>query len=54
MESDRRIHAGLPRLVDEMSARHPGLSITLAGTIGEAPEIHAAIAGWVLSRLEAG
>ena len=41
----------LPRLVGEMSARHPGLSIALEGTVGEAPDIHAAIAGWVDSRL---
>ncbi len=41
----------LPRLVEEMGARHPGVSIDLERTIGEVPEIHAAIAGWVVSRL---
>ena len=37
----------LPVLLDELCARHPGLTITLTPAIGEVPELTAAIAQWV-------
>ena len=40
----------LPKLVEDVRRGHPGILISLEGAAGEAPEIHEAIAVWVLSR----
>jgi sirohydrochlorin cobaltochelatase len=37
----------LPPLVDAARARHPGVPMRVAATLGESPEILAAIAGWI-------
>jgi sirohydrochlorin cobaltochelatase len=35
----RHVREDLPRLLDELRARHPAVSFTLAGAVGEAPEV---------------
>lgn len=40
----------LPRLVEAMRARHPGVPVALESAAGEVPEIVEAIADWVLRR----
>jgi sirohydrochlorin cobaltochelatase len=42
----------LPRLLDAIRATHPRIPIALETTIGEVPEIVAAIAEWILSRVD--
>ena len=40
----------LPRLLDEIRAKHPHLPIALETAVGDVPELLDAIASWVLSR----
>jgi sirohydrochlorin cobaltochelatase len=40
----------LPRILDDIRTRKPGLSISLETAIGEVPELLDAIAGWILKR----
>ncbi len=40
----------LPRMLDAIRAKHPHLPIGLEPAIGDAPEILAAIAAWILAR----
>ena len=35
----RHVREDLPRLLDELRARHPAVGFTLAGAVGEAPEV---------------
>ncbi|SCK54809.1 sirohydrochlorin cobaltochelatase [Variovorax sp. HW608] len=35
----RHVREDLPRLLDELRARHPTVGFTLAGAVGEAPEV---------------
>ena len=39
----------VPKLIDAVRARHPGLPITLRTALGDLPEMREAIASWILS-----
>jgi len=41
----------LPRILDAVRARHPGVVISLESAIGDEPEILEAIAAWILGRV---
>ena len=40
----------LPRILDDIRAKHPHLPIALETAIGDVPELLDAIAGWILGR----
>ena len=42
----------LPRIVEAIRASHPHIPIALEPALGEAPEIVAAIAAWILERAD--
>ena len=42
----------LPRILEAIRAGYPHVPISLECALGEAPEVHEAIAGWILSRAE--
>ena len=40
----------LPRILDDIRAKHPHLPIALETAVGDVPELRDAIASWILSR----
>ena len=42
----------LPRILDDIRARHPRIPIALESALGDTPGILDAIAGWILTRAE--
>ncbi|MGZ5034733.1 MAG: sirohydrochlorin chelatase [Usitatibacter sp.] len=42
----------LPRILDAIRATHPRIPIALEPAIGEVPEVLAAIASWILARVD--
>jgi len=42
----------LPRMLDAIRATHPRIPIALETAIGEVPEVLAAVATWILSRVD--
>ncbi|HET9576302.1 MAG TPA: CbiX/SirB N-terminal domain-containing protein [Usitatibacter sp.] len=52
MAEGGHVRRDIPRILDDLRARHPRIPIVLESAIGEVPEILEAIAGWILSRAE--
>ncbi|MBL0143286.1 MAG: CbiX/SirB N-terminal domain-containing protein [Betaproteobacteria bacterium] len=46
------IRNDLPRIVEDLRKRHPGVPIAIQTAVGEVPEILEAIAGWVLAGVD--
>ena len=40
----------LPRIVDELRAEIPGVTITIESAVGDVPEILESIAGWIVDK----
>jgi sirohydrochlorin cobaltochelatase len=46
------IRNDLPRIVEDLRQRHPGVPIAVQSAVGEVPAILDAIAGWVLAGVD--
>lgn len=52
MAEGGHVRRDVPRILDDLRAKHPRIPITLESAIGEVPEILDAISGWILGRAE--
>ncbi|MGE5096639.1 MAG: sirohydrochlorin chelatase [Betaproteobacteria bacterium] len=50
MAEGGHVRRDIPKILDDLRARHPRIPIVLESAIGEVPEILEAIAGWILTR----
>ncbi len=52
MAEGGHVRRDVPRILDELRAKHARIPITLESAIGEVPEILGMISEWVLKRVE--
>ncbi len=52
MAEGGHVRRDVPRILDDLRAKHPRIPITLESAIGEVPEILEAISQWLLLRVE--
>ena len=52
MAEGGHVRRDIPKILDDLRARHPRVPIVLESAIGEVPEILEAIAGWILGRVD--
>src|SRR5512142_1225507 len=50
MAEGGHVRRDIPRILDDLRAKHARIPIVLEPAIGEVPEVLEAIAGWILSR----
>jgi sirohydrochlorin cobaltochelatase len=50
MSEGGHVRRDIPRILDDVRAKHPRIPIALESAIGEVPEILDAIAAWILAR----